>query len=168
MELSKRNLFSLETLIKSCDIHASRLQAAYDWVHPLLPLQVERIPILTVQEVGAMEFMISRFSKLQDTIGAKIFPLILQFLQQNAKNDSFLDNLNALEKLNVLPSASWWLKIRELRNHLVHDYPENPQLMADNFNQAADSALELLKYWATFRVYIENLKEKWRIQGSPT
>lgn len=161
MELSKKKLFSLETLLKSCDIHASRLQAACESLSPLLPLKIDRIPSLTIGELGSMELMMSRFSKLQDTIGAKLFPLILQFVQQNEKSDSFLDMLHRLEKLEILHSATWWLKIRELRNHLVHDYPENPQLMIDNFNQAVISAHELLDYWIKLSVFTQKIKDQW-------
>lgn len=161
MTLDKKKLFFLETLLKSCDIHASRLQAACECLNPLLPLKVEKIPNLTIKELASMELMMSRFSKLHDTIDAKLFPLTLQLQQQNELNYSFLDMLHRLEKLKVLPSSSWWLKIRELRNHLVHDYPENPELMVDNFNQAIVEAHELMNYWVTFRAYIENIKDSW-------
>lgn len=160
MALDKK-IILLDTLINSCDIHASRLSAACQSLTPLLPLKSERISILTVEELGLMELMMSRFSKLQDTLGAKLFPLILQLLQQDETNYSFLDMLHRLEKLEILPSSTWWLKIRELRNHLVHDYPENPQLMSDNFNLSVTAAHELLNYWSSFRAYCENTKALW-------
>ncbi len=161
MPIDKKNLFLLETLFKSCDLHATRLQAACQRLEPLLPLKFDRISVLSIEELGYMELMMSRFSKLQDTIGAKLFPLILHFSQQDVANYSFLDILHKLEKLELLPSSSWWLKIRELRNHLVHDYPENPQLMADNFNQAVIAAKELLDYWSFLQIFIETTRAQW-------
>lgn len=79
---------------------------------------------LTNEQIGFMELLISRFGKLQDTIGAKLFPLLLQFLQQKEENLSFLDVLHQLEKLNLLPNTKDWIDIGDLRNQLIHEYPD--------------------------------------------
>lgn len=165
MPVENKKILLLQTLLKCCDVHALRLEAASHRIAPLLPLKGGSISKLTIDELGCMELLMSRFSKLQDTIGAKLFPLLLQFLQQSVENMSFLDMLHTLEKLTLLHSAAWWLQIRELRNHLIHEYPENPQLMADNFNLSVTAAQELLQYWFSLRVRAEKINMEWLEEG---
>ena len=43
-----------------------------------------------------------------------------------------LDRLNRLEKIGFLPSAEAWIKMREFRNLITHEYPDNPELMCNS------------------------------------
>lgn len=166
MSMISKQLTQLDSLVQSCEIHVQRLNAARKALEPTLPLKGVSIPQLKNEELGYMELLMSRFSKLQDTLGTKLFPLTLDLMQQRRDNESFLDLLHKLEKLHLLPSTKWWLTIRELQNHIVHDYPENPELMAANFNQCAQAALELEEYWCVFRSHLEDLQKEWRQQLS--
>lgn len=80
-------------------------------------------------------------------IGSKVFPILVELSQGEMKGASFLDVLHQLEKLDLLPSAKIWIDLRELCNHLTHEYPEHPDFMANNCNQVIVSSQELLKYW---------------------
>ncbi|MBA3239026.1 MAG: hypothetical protein H0T62_11860 [Parachlamydiaceae bacterium] len=91
-----------------------------------------------------------------------MFPLLLQLLEGNDGTLSFLDRLHHLEKLNLLSNAKWWLKLRDLRNHLTHDYPEEPQTMAENINQAVAASEELVKYWHSLRTKTIQIKKQWQ------
>lgn len=51
--------------------------------------------------------------------------------------------------------------MRELRNHLTHEYPEHPDFMADNCNQAIQASQELLNYWEDLQKKAEKIKEEW-------
>jgi hypothetical protein len=161
MAIDKKNVLVLQSLVERCDIHALRLETACTQMTPYLPLKAEQISTLTVEQLNMMEMLLSRFGKLQDTLGAKLFPLLLQLSEEGEYDLSFLDKLHHLEKLRLLSSAKWWLKLRDLRNHLSHEYPDQPQLMADNVNQAVAASRELLEYWHNLREKVVYIKTQW-------
>lgn len=162
MVVEQKDLLILRSLCERCDTHAFRLKKACTHIASLLPLQGKDIPDLSDENLGFMEMLISRFSKLQDTLGAKLFPLLLQHMQQEEEDLSFLDALHRMEKLNLLPSTKWWLDLRALRNRLVHDYPDDPKFLADNINQASQSSIELLEYWKSLRQDVEKIRKQWK------
>jgi hypothetical protein len=67
-----------------------------------------------------------------------------------------IDKLNKLEQLELLPSATWWMDLRKLRNILTHEYPDNPAFLADNLNNAFIQVKRLLLFWESLISYIEN------------
>lgn len=85
-----------------------------------------------------------RLSKLQDVIGARLFPGILDFLEEPFETRPMLDKLNRLEKLGFLESVERWQYWREICNRFTHDYPDDPERNAVNLNLAIAAATELL------------------------
>ena len=78
---------------------------------------------LTTEQVRCIDQFIFRFSKLQDSMGAKIFRHILEYLDEDITALPMRDILNRLERYLIIPSADEWTYIRELRNEISHDYP---------------------------------------------
>ena len=76
----------------------------------------------------------SRFGRLQDNIGDKLLPAVLTALGE--KTGPVLDNLNKAEKYGWLQSAESWLLARQLRNKMVHEYIEDPAILAEALNSA--------------------------------
>ncbi len=76
----------------------------------------------------------SRFGRLQDNIGDKLLPAVLAALGE--KTGPVLDNLNKAEKYGWLQSAENWLVARQLRNKMVHEYIEDPAILAEALNSA--------------------------------
>lgn len=66
----------------------------------------------------------ARFGRMQDTIGDKLIPELLRCLLETP--GAALDNLNRMEKLNLLDSVADWLEARGIRNRLVHEYVRDP------------------------------------------
>ena len=88
-------------------------------------------------ESGEMlDAFVSRFSRLQDTLGDKLLPALLHASLEST--GSQLDNLLRAEKLGWISSSEQWIEIRMLRNRLVHEYMNS----AENLLQALDTALE--------------------------
>jgi len=81
-----------------------------------------------------LDAFVSRFGRMQDTLGDKLLPSLLRSLAE--KPASVLDNLNRAEKLGLLPSAVDWLNVRNLRNKLIHEYMAD----AEEFALALTSA----------------------------
>lgn len=89
-----------------------------------------------------VEAFASRFGRLQDQIGHKLFPCLLALVGQRGR--SLIDVLGQVERLGVLNSTQDWLTWRALRNMLVHEYVEEAETFADALNTALDYANNLL------------------------
>ena len=161
MNFDYKKIDILDSLVEVCDLHASKLHMAYLYVKPLSPFNGNMISELQNEQISFVELLISRFTKLQDTLGAKLFPLILDFLQAEEKTRSFLDILHQMEKFDLLESTQDWLAMRTLRNHLTHEYPDKQDLVADNLNKAIASSFELLEYWASLKPKVTMTRKKW-------
>ena len=70
-----------------------------------------------------LDAFVSRYGRLQDTLGDKLLPAMLRATLE--KTGSQLDNLLRAEKLGWVESTQIWIELRELRNHLVHEYMES-------------------------------------------
>ncbi|MCB9738693.1 MAG: hypothetical protein H6747_05435 [Deltaproteobacteria bacterium] len=81
--------------------------------------------------VASAELLLSRFAKLQDLLGAKVFGLVVALTDEPLPpTATFLDILHRLERIGALPSAATWRRLRELRNALAHDYADDPEAAA--------------------------------------
>jgi len=87
------------------------------------------------------EAFVSRFGRMQDTLGEKLLPSLLRLLEENP--GSVLDNLNRAEKLGLLTSVVGWRDARSLRNKLIHEYLVDPEAFALALNHA-HTAVQLL------------------------
>ncbi len=56
------------------------------------------------ENLETIDSFIFRFCKMQDTMGEKLFPLTLEALGEEVRNKPFIDILNKLERLEILPS----------------------------------------------------------------
>ena len=74
-----------------------------------------------------VEAFVSRFGRLQDTIGDKLLPLLLVLLGE--KPSAAIDNLDRAERLGLIASVDDWLTMRNLRNQMVHEYVEDPVVL---------------------------------------
>lgn len=143
----------LKNKINVGNLHANRIEKALHHIQPFEPISAEFLENLSDENLGYLELLTGRFAKLQDFIGAKIFPLILEVLQENTQELSTLDRLHLLEKLGYINNTREWIDLRNTRNLATHEYPDDPKLMASNLEKIVLSAKSLLMYW-------ENLKKK--------
>ena len=77
-----------------------------------------------------VEAYVSRFGRLQDTMGDKLLPRSLAVALESP--GSMLDNLNRAERLGWIDDVTEWVAVRELRNRLVHEYMTNAQRFAED------------------------------------
>ncbi|WP_457559992.1 hypothetical protein [Caminibacter sp.] len=75
-----------------------------------------------------------RFSKIQSILGEKLFKETLEMLNIDT-NRSFIEILSMLEQEKILPSSKEWINLRNLRNTLSHDYPDECEEIADTINE---------------------------------
>ncbi len=117
------------------------------------PLSSDTVKKLNDTDLAVLDQFSARFSKLQDAMGAKLFPAILELTKEQGSYPAFLDQLNRLEKIGAIDSADQWLVLREMRNAFSHDYPDDPALQAAILNKAYMLASELLEILAKIQLF---------------
>ena len=75
-----------------------------------------------------VEAFVGRFGRLQDTVGDKLLPLLLDALGE--KSSAVIDNLDRAERLGLLKSADEWMTIRNLRNQMIHESVKDPAILS--------------------------------------
>jgi hypothetical protein len=80
-----------------------------------------------------LDAFVARFGRLQDTLGDKLMPNLLELLGE--KRGAAVDNLDKAERLGWIESTDAWLLSRQLRNQMIHEYIEDPEVLADALNQ---------------------------------
>lgn len=128
------NKVKLNKYFNECDKHLQRIEEAYADIKDNIPLNVEKYQTLSKNEVRDIDQYLYRFSKLQDTLGQKIFKLLLEIYEPSSEAIPFLDLLNKLEKLNFLNSAKEWIHLRDVRNKIAHQYDDEPYEMTQSLN----------------------------------
>lgn len=112
------------------------------------PLMLAQVIQLDNNETLAerIEAFISRFGRLQDTLGDKLLPSLLFFVGEHPS--TMIDNLDRAERLGWIKSSDTWLEICKLRNQMIHEYIEDPKVLTDALNGGHCHVTELL-YGAT-------------------
>ena len=70
-----------------------------------------------------LDAFVSRFGRLQDTVGDKLLPALLNALGESS--GPAIDNLDKAEKFGFIDSSDSWMEMRRLRNQMVHEYIED-------------------------------------------
>lgn len=141
----------LKQWIQICDIHSRKLSKNLAKVKALIPLTPIKIRKLTDDDSNTLDLIIFKFSKLQDDIGNKIFPTYLKVIGEDVESKSFIDIANRLEKLRIIEDAEFWMKLKKTRNAVIHEYPNDPELAANNLNAALNQSDDLLKFWTKLK-----------------
>ena len=90
-------------------------------------------------DVKSLDALAYRFSKIQSLLGEKVFKEILEKLEYDLTDKSYIDILQYIEKEGIINSIYEWKKLREIRNSLSHDYPEEIESVVNAINQMLDS-----------------------------
>ena len=83
--------------VQLCTIHSERMSFAWGKIKMYFPLDKERYVHLQPEELSYFDQLIFRFSKLQDSMGGKLFPTILENLGEDVRELPFIDRLTKLE-----------------------------------------------------------------------
>lgn len=134
----------LTIAIQIAEIHAERLHSMYTDLANLFPVKAENIITLNKQEILLCDGLVYRFGHLQDHVGAKLIGALLNAAGVPADNMTPIDKMNQLEKFHAIDSAYEWKDLRELRNHLSHEYVLEPAINAKYLNQAYEATPRLL------------------------
>jgi hypothetical protein len=147
----------LLSTVKIAKVHEERLRDALTRLKSILPIDETKLAQLNNDDYAYLDVMAVRYAKLQDIIGAKIFYLLLESMAESIENNRFLDVLAHLEKIGILESTNFWIDLRNVRNFIAHEYPEEPLLLIQNINNLHDCSLKLLEFWNKLLIEIQNL-----------
>ncbi|MFI3215528.1 MAG: hypothetical protein QX192_01850 [Methylococcales bacterium] len=132
-------------IVKICDRHADRLNWAMTALQNHFPLSASSLENLSDVDIAILDQFSTRFGKLQDAIGAKLFPAVLEATKEQGDLKAFIDKLNRLEKIGAIHSADDWLLLWEVRNAFSHDSPDDLALQTRVLNQSYRLAGNLLE-----------------------
>jgi hypothetical protein len=124
---------SFSKKIYECNKHIEKINDSKEYLKKMMPLSLEQY--LTIDKIDSsfIDQLVFRFSKLQDSIGESILKGILILSKEDVKKMTFIDILNRLEELEVLDKNNW-LKLREVRNEIAHEYSFNQDEVVNNIN----------------------------------
>ena len=146
----------LSETLAICDLHYMRMMFAWDQVSKHFPLTESTLSGLKPMELALFDQLIYRFSKLQDTMGSRLFKQLMESLEEDISGLPFIDILNRLEKLKLLDEAKEWIALRQTRNVVSHEYPFFKEAQAEELNLLQSDVLKLSAIWLKLREYTAN------------
>lgn len=90
-------------------------------------------------------------------MGARLFKQLLEALEEDVTGLPFIDILLKLEKLNLLENAKDWVKLRQTRNNVAHEYPFYKEVQIDELNLLPEEVIRLGKIWKNLEFYSKRL-----------
>ena len=141
-----------DAAMSECRLHAAVLAEARGGLP--MAFAAPDVAVLGSEQRRMLDQSAFRFMKLQDSLGEKVLPGILTLtLEPLPPEATFAEKLQRLERLGVLSSAGEWRVLREVRNSLAHEYPENPALQAAALTRLITGVGELLQLWSGVERY---------------
>ena len=128
---------------QECCTHLLHARHALKSMEAHLPLDGQKLAHLDLESIQDIDQLVLRYSKLQDSMGSKLFSTLLKILMEPLEDSPMLDKLNRLEKIGILPSVQRWQELREIRNKFAHDYPEGDEMKAVVLNAACSGIEEM-------------------------
>ncbi len=105
----------------------------------------ENFSALKIEDKAILDAYLKRFSSVQDFLGAKIFSPLLDIAGINSGKMS--EVLYLIEKEEIIDSLDHWIELREVRNELEHDYPDNLETALQDLKFCINSFTSLESYY---------------------
>ncbi len=147
------NRLKIQKYINECKKHQIRIEKSSAKVKDIFPLSAPRYEKLSDEEIEAIDQYLFRFAKLQDTLGQRLFRVIVSEYVEDINQLTFLDILNQLEKIGILKDVNIWKRLRDIRNNISHQYDDEPQEMAEALNSVFAYRDELLDIFTNIDNY---------------
>jgi hypothetical protein len=145
----------IHSSIRECDSHMEKLKRGRGLLADFFPLEVSTFKSLNDDQIEHIDQFIYRFTRLQDSMGKRLFPSIVSYIDNDLTPLSFLDILARLEQLGIINSDLDWQFFRNLRNNLAHDYPDNLNIMVETLNLLFDEWRRMENIYISVRDYYE-------------
>ena len=136
-----------------CELHHQRMMFAWESIKKYFPLTEIKFSQISPIELALLDQLIYRFSKLQDSMGSRLFKQLLQALEEDISGLPFIDVLYKLEKLNLLDDAKDWIALRQTRNTVSHEYPFSIEVQIEELNLLPEVVEKLSAIWVKLKEF---------------
>jgi len=136
-----------------CDLHHQRMMFAWNSIEKYFPLTEIKLSQISPIELALFDQLIYRFSKLQDSMGTRLFKQLLEALEEDISGLPFIDILNKMEKLNLIDNAKDWIVLRQTRNTVSHEYPFYKEIQMEELNLLPEEVVKLAGIWTKLKAY---------------
>lgn len=147
----------LKKALSECAVHRRRLSRAHQNLSSFFTLDEVSYQSLTEEQVEHTDQFIYRFMKLQDTMGARLFPGLLAAVGEEVESSPFVQLLSRLEKIGALKSKWEWQELREVQNQLAHEYTDDPKESAQQLNAIYAAGSRLIALFDHFETSTRKL-----------
>lgn len=138
----------LADALRQCRSHAEHLQSAIRDIPT--PISEALLDKALPSVIRALDQMVLRFIKLQDTMGEHVLRgFAVNVLLEPVDDAPLADVLSLLEKHDFLTVQDWLMQ-RKLRNALTHEYPDQADRQAAALNAAVSASAQLIGWLAVF------------------
>jgi len=100
---------------------------------------------LKIEQKAIFDAYLKRFSSLQDFLGAKIFPLLIEL--SGIGSSKMTEVLYHIEKEGIIDDLNTWIILREARNELEHDYPDDLKKALEDLKFCIDAFPTIETYY---------------------
>jgi hypothetical protein len=152
MLIDKTNDKLVET-IAICSLHYERMMFAFNSISRYFPLSEVTLGQISPIELALFDQLIYRFSKLQDSMGTRLFKQLLESLEEDISGLPFIDILHKMEKLNLIDNAKDWISLRQTRNTVSHEYPFYTEVQIEELNLLPEEVVKLADIWLRLKQY---------------
>jgi hypothetical protein len=135
------------------DLHHERMLFAYTSLRHHFPLTESIFSQISPLELALFDQLIYRFSKLQDSMGSRLFKQLLELLEEDIAGLPFLDILHKMEKLHLLDNSKDWIILRQTRNTISHEYPFYKEVQMEELNLLPSEIEKLSAIWNKLKIY---------------
>jgi hypothetical protein len=149
----------LEAALRECWRHSDTLVTALREIAAIRPVTPARVANLGVTERRVLDQIAYRYAKLQDSLGETVLPGLLELAAEPlAPNALFAEKLHRLERLGAIASAQRWKFLREVRNTVAHEYPDEPEIQAAIVERLLNATGELIEVWRGVEAFVNRLR----------
>jgi hypothetical protein len=146
---------TLPAALAECRLHAEVLTEALSDLSPAA-FTAEDVTRLGSDQRRVLDQLAYRFGKLQDSMGEKVLPAVLDLVQEPLPpGATFAEKLQRLERIGAIANAADWRRLRELRNQMAHEYPDQPHIKAAVLNRFVQGVGELLAVWGRVQEFTQ-------------
>ena len=140
-------MMTLKQVCEELDIHFRRIDTLIPEIKSYLPFKESDFD--DTEKIKTIDSFIYRFTKVQDRMGEKFFPLVLLELEEYKRSMALIDVLHRLEKLELIDSSDTWIEYRKLRNTLTHEYPDNEDEIIEAINLSIEAYSNMRNIYKT-------------------
>ena len=145
----------LKETLAICELHHKRMMFAFRSLDKYWPLTEFNFSQISAIELALFDQLIYRFSKLQDSMGTRLFKQLLEVLEEDISGLPFIDILFKMEKLNLIDNAKDWIALRQTRNTVSHEYPFYKEIQIEELNLLPEEVEKLSAIWSKLQEYAQ-------------